>query len=349
LRESATGDIRVIFVHGMCTHKETQWIDKQWDGVIKAYFPTVTIIPETLPDVGAVKLYDREYHIGNKTISGRFLVWSPLTESDKEKLQFDNSTTYSHAPGEFKWKRATLNLTLKGNLLNDCLSDAVIYAGTRGTEIQSALEDAICVALDGTINSRKCQFPVTYAHDDRRIIIVTESLGSRIVFDAITDLEKEAKRGGPKSLAAFDAAVSPITQIFMLANQLPLLAVARGSPTSAAQGQVLDTNPTASMVSALKVLSEARKRHRTAVDVSAIEPSIDVIAFTDPNDLLSYRIPPGVNAILGPDAAVINVITSNDGALFGIVENPLTAHTTYDQNKDVRRLLFGGSTRERWR
>jgi hypothetical protein len=101
------------------------------------------------------------------------------------------------------------------------------------------------------------------------------------------------------------------------------------------------------MLTALKVLSEARKRHRTAMHLLNRDPAINVVAFTDPNDLLSYRIPPGDTAILGSDATVTNVITSNGGAILGYVENPYPAHTAYHQNMDVLRLLFGGSAREK--
>lgn len=46
-----------------------------------------------------------------------------------------------------------------------------------------------------------------------------------------------------------------------------------------------------------------------------------------------------------PHLVVANVITSNDYTWFGYVEDPKTAHTTYYMDKDVLKLIFGGSAR----
>jgi hypothetical protein len=77
-----------------------------------------------------------------------------------------------------------------------------------------------------------------------------------------------------------------------------------------------------------------------------MQGSISIVAFTDPNDLLSYLIPPKDQAILGTGATLVNVITSNACALFGFVENLLPAHAAYNQSPDVLKLLFAGSQRE---
>jgi hypothetical protein len=309
----------------------------------------MTVTPK--PPVGQVQIIDHEYQIGANKISGRYLIWSTLTAADKAKLNYDNLPTDSPRPGEFSWKRAAINANLKATLLNDCLADAVIYAGYRGAEIQAAMQNAICAALDGTTTNGTCDFPTTYGHGSRRIVIVTESLGSRMVFDAISALKIEAERKGPDSLAAFDEAVSPITQIYMLANQLPILALARPALTQAASNT---TDPTASktpaMTTALSVLSDARARHRERhradpQPTTTAESKLSLVAFTDPNDLLSYRLLPNDLAVVGADTRVVNVITSNDATYFGEVENPLTAHEGYDLNKDAVRLLFWGSPR----
>lgn len=343
-------EVRVLFVHGICTHTEDQWISGGWDVVIPRYFKGSTVTGRDLRSVGPVQIVSREYLIGNNTLSARYLIWSPLTQTDKAKLNFDNPPDYPGAGGQFTWKRATLNSELKSSLLNDCLSDAVIYAGYRGAEIQSALQNALCSALDGTTANNSCEFPINSGHGSRKIVIVTESLGSRMVFDAITALKIEAERKSDKSLAAFDEAVAPITQIFMLANQLPILALARPALTSAETPSDAKSSPTPSMATALSVLSKARARHHSRQQAegqsATFENPVRLVAFTDPNDLLSYRIPPDDSAILGSGASVINVLTSNDGAILGYVENPLTAHESYDKNPDALGLLFGGSARE---
>jgi hypothetical protein len=340
--KSAT-DVRVLFVHGICTHDEPTWITAGWDAVMKGHFPSETMTANPKPSVGQVQIIDHEYQIGPNKISGRYLIWSALTAADKAKLNYDNLPTDS-PKGVFTWKRAKINGELKASLLNDCLSDAVIYAGVRGADIQAAMQNAICEALDGTTTGGTCTFPTTYDHGSRRIVIVTESLGSRMVFDAISALKIEAEN--KKTLAAFDEAVSPITQIYMLANQLPILALARPALVQAAS----TTDPTASktpaMATALSVLSDARVHHHEKHSDESQPPKLSLVAFTDPNDLLSYRLLTNDSAVVGADTRVVNVITSNDTSYFWEVENPLTAHEGYHLNKDALRLLFGGSARQ---
>jgi hypothetical protein len=345
------GDIRVLFVHGICTH-DSSWITSEWDSVIKGYFPSVIMPPAQSSQVDQVQIVDQEYQVGANKISGRYLIWSPLTSADKAKLIYDNQPTDSPRPGKFTWKRAKINGELKASLLNDCLADAVIYAGYRGADIQASMQNAICAALDGTKTNGSCDFPAAYSHGSRRIVIVTESLGSRMVFDAISALKIEAEGKGRESLAAFDEAVSPITQIYMLANQLPILALARPALVQAASINDLSASKTPAMATALSVLSEAQARHRDKQrrdpQLSLAEPKLSLVAFTDPNDLLSYRLLPNDPAVVGSATRVVNVITSNADTYFGQVGNPLTAHEGYDLNKDVLRLLFGGSARKKW-
>jgi hypothetical protein len=65
-----------------------------------------------------------------------------------------------------------------------------------------------------------------------------------------------------------------------------------------------------------------------------------VVAFTDPNDLLSYRLLPARYA--APDVAVADVLVSNDTTWLGWIENPLTAHLDYLANPDVATMIACG-------
>jgi hypothetical protein len=339
------GDIRVLLVHGICTQDEKNWITTGWDPVIKAYFPSESMTANPKPSVGQVQIIDHEYQIGTNKISGRYLIWSALTETDKAKLNYDNLPTDRPRYGEFSWKRAKINGELKASLLNDCLADAVIYAGYRGADIQASMQNAICAALDGTPTNGTCDFPPTYGHGSRRIVIVTESLGSRMVFDAISALKIQAERKG--TLTAFDEAVSPITQIYMLANQLPILALARPALVQAASTTDPSNSKTPALATALSVLSDARLHHQRRHPDEPQAAKLSIVAFTVPNDLLSYRLLPNDPAVVGANTRVVNVITTNDYTYFGQVENPLNAHEMYDKNPNALRILFGGSAREK--
>ena len=67
-----------------------------------------------------------------------------------------------------------------------------------------------------------------------------------------------------------------------------------------------------------------------------------VVAFSDPNDLLSYRIIAGHLAGDLKDFRVVNVIVSNDTTYFKYVERPDTAHCGYTWNPYVFGMIARG-------
>ena len=67
-----------------------------------------------------------------------------------------------------------------------------------------------------------------------------------------------------------------------------------------------------------------------------------VVAFSDPNDLLTYRIVPEHLAEDFREFRVINVLVSNDTTYFGYLERPDTAHCGYPWNPHVFGMLARG-------
>lgn len=67
-----------------------------------------------------------------------------------------------------------------------------------------------------------------------------------------------------------------------------------------------------------------------------------VVAFSDPNDLLTYRILPEHLAEDFKEFRVINVLVSNDTTYFGYLERPDTAHCGYPWNPHVFGMLARG-------
>jgi len=65
--------------------------------------------------------------------------------------------------------------------------------------------------------------------------------------------------------------------------------------------------------------------------------------FTDPNDLLSYRLLPARYA--APDVAVADVLVSNARTWLGLVEDPVAAHLDYLENPEVGELIACGYPR----
>jgi hypothetical protein len=69
-----------------------------------------------------------------------------------------------------------------------------------------------------------------------------------------------------------------------------------------------------------------------------LDPTI--VVFTDPNDLLSYRLIP--SALDLSHARLINVIGSNATTWLGYIERPDTAHCGYKWNQTVIGLIALG-------
>ena len=64
------------------------------------------------------------------------------------------------------------------------------------------------------------------------------------------------------------------------------------------------------------------------------------MAFTDPNDVLSYTLPPEHYA--SESVKVFNILVSNAPTWLGLLERPDRAHLDYLKNPDVGRLVACG-------
>jgi len=150
-----------------------------------------------------------------------------------ESLQFahvgqdDSNGTSSN----FADLRRNVNRSLKDKLVNFGFSDAVMYLGPAGNEIRDAIRGAMCAAsLDaaGVSFSRlghDTDYKTVCGTANRTSIttdpfaFITESLGSKIALDLIRDVMTDNKE------TVHDEMIKR-TQVFMLANQIPLLGLA---------------------------------------------------------------------------------------------------------------------------
>lgn len=231
------------------------------------------------------------------------LVWDPATSWAKN--------WYTSHDAEFNHIRERLNKELKISVINESISDAVMYLGSYRELIQFPVLLAYCkVATDFPANDDGVfQCPLTGPENQlaiagarepaatNNIAIVTHSLGTRIVFDTLGLLGQNGfyqsiieklkrnravltKYADNSRTADYlrDVFAASLNQIFTLANQVPLLELSElrnpfdfGGGESARQlGKGFDQFLT------------ARKKK--------IEHPLQVVAFTDPNDLLSYNL-----------------------------------------------------------
>jgi hypothetical protein len=245
-----------------------------------------------------------------------------MTQNFKRTLDFD--TAGSDRATSFAYQRATLNGALKTDLVNDCLSDAVVYSGQHGDLIRAAMKLTVCHELGGTlVAGQPCD--LTSAGPERPIVVVTESLGSKVLFDAARAVYHDADPN-PGARAAMDRRFASIQTIYLMANQIPLLDIASPMP------------PASSLDEMIGMMHAGRMAMAPERVAAMAAPT--VVAFTDPNDLLSYRLLPPVVELA--HARLINVIVSNAATWLRFLERPDIAHCGYILNRTVIGLIAQG-------
>jgi hypothetical protein len=313
----------VILVHGMCTH-DAAWASHGIDriaGVVSANVPESAALASE-----GIQLIERTQQIGGTPVRFHALIWSPLTAQLKRQLDYDNTGTPSDcsaagAPGgECKPKRASLNGYVKDSLLNDCLSDAVIYEGDSHDAIRDAMVESVSRIVERNPNG------------DRTLAVVAESLGSKILFDALSSMLESRQ---PRTRELGQEAARRLGLLYMAGNQLPILGLAE---------QKIGQRPDSRSIAAPDSLQRFLElRRRQALPRAESVARLAVVAFTDPNDLLSYRLLPARYA--APDVAVADVLVSNARSWLGLIENPVAAHLDYLENPDVGDLIACGFPR----
>ena len=310
--------VDVLLVHGMCTH-DRAWAEHQIDriaGIVAGHAPAASA---TAP--ARIEVVESTRRLAGGTVRFHALVWSPLTAALKHQLDFDltGTSTDCAGAGACKPKRAALNAYVKDNLLDDCLADAVIYEGESHVAIRDAMVRTIAQVIADDPGS------------EAPLVVVAESLGSKMLFDALSAMLESWQ---PQTRALGQQAARRLRLLFMAGNQLPILGLAEQS------GGVGGMGGTGAMPAqdALQHFLDLRRRqpNRRAEALQRLA----VVAFTDPNDLLSYRLLPARYA--APDVAVADVLVSNDTTWLGWIENPLTAHLDYLANPDVATMIACG-------
>jgi len=304
--------VDVILVHGICTH-DASWAEKtiaQVAGIVEAHAP-----PAAAAAGNGIQLVERTEQVAGGTVRFHAIVWSPMTASLKHQLDYDNTGTPTDCALDTvcKPKRARFNGVVKDWLLNDCLSDAMIYEGVSHEAIRDALVDTVSRVIEASPN------------DAGTLVVVAQSIGSKMMFDTLSSMLESNQ---PRTQQLGQQAVRRLGLIFMAGNQMPILGLAE-------QNLVAHAMPAED---ALQHFLDLRRRQ--AAPRSGAVSRLGVVAFTDPNDLLSYRLLPA--RYTAPDVAVADVMVSNARTWFGLIENPLAAHLNYLENPDVDALIACG-------
>jgi hypothetical protein len=270
------------------------------------------------------------------------LTWSEITASEKALLAFDNS-------GEYSFRRADVNNLMK-EFSNDTGPDPIIYLGKSRPDILTAFAQSFCWMAQGdwkdlpsshgrlvcTTTDKGTKIAQKIRNDN--FVFISHSLGSRITIDGMeliaADIGKQltGKLDSKKhaSIEVINALKEKEITLFMLSNQLPMLQLGRELPEISNQKAAYCTPGAPNY--------DKRMVKKTSL-----------IAFSDPNDLLSYAIPPGfsddyLDSRLCLDITNININIAFIMDAFGIgkMANPMEAHVGYDSDERVVALIAKG-------
>jgi hypothetical protein len=286
-----------------------------------------------------------------------FFDWAPLTAPYKPTGARDPENPPDN---RYRYDRATLNENLKQGLVKDCFADVVMYLGKNGDPIRGDTQTVLCEFFGGQLD------PATGcagASAARATMLISESLGSSILFDGFRSLKFDYMRATPPTAAGtasasekgpyamrlggkravpgttdfatrartnsrdMTTAMTSLTSFFMLANQIPLMSLAN-APRSGNGITPLEEF----------IAGAAELRLGTA-------PPLTIVAFVDPNDLLSFRLVPKSDR-----ARIVNFVVSNADTYAGYAERPDEAHCNYVRNAYVMHaIVFGyaGGTPQR--
>jgi hypothetical protein len=330
LNESNGQPIDVVLVHGMCT-TTASWPISVMLNIASAVGANASVpsaeveVAKAMPN--EIQLVPGQAQTAAGTIRFSGLVWSPLVKDLKSQLLYDmtGKETDCKISDECRPRRAVVNGTFKDSLLNDCLADALAYQGIGKQAFREAMVNSLTQVVQRASDS------------SGPIVVVSASLGSKMVFDALSEMLL-APKDDAQRLAA-NAIQNRLAVVFMAANQLPILGLADQDLLSNKSTFTTDKFSGDSLKRFLNARQEYAKKSVRIAGGSFTK--LAVVAFTDPNDLLSYRLLPSRYKSQNVDVA--DILVSNQQTYFGVLENPLSAHTTYLDNKDVARFIACGN------
>ena len=342
---------KVLMVHGISTHLpgySNRFQKKLYDTL--NLNKTDEIVKTIRLDSDEIEWGDEDHVLGELHITRHMndeqtrelifyeLTWSPITTPQKEALAADSANTEG-------LPRSNLNGSLK-SFMNATVPDMLIYNGNGYEKITKAIEESVCWMLaddwdtlpESGAHSCAAWKGSTFAsilQDDH--FFVTHSLGSRITIDTIQNFASR-KTTPNKNLRQSEIARKVRQKeftVFMMANQLPLLQMGRNAPDV--------PEDQSAYCSAGGKYGEQR-----------VMKKMNIVAFSDPNDILSYPIPTNfaqkyIDSRICPSVVNVSLNVAPEQDVFGTFSfaNPALAHNGYIEDDRVITLIANGMHRNR--
>jgi len=331
------GKMKVLMVHGVGDHLpgySTQFVEKlakELDlPVMSTQYKNITLTSrlDSSKNLGNLRINRLLSKDRSKELLFYELTWSVITAKQKEVLAYDNS-------GEYSFRRAEVNNLMK-KFSNDTGPDPIIYLGESREDIQVSFGQSFCWMTKSSWDdlpddvTQACSFNDDSAAANVQVdqyAFISHSLGSRIIIDG---MQRIASLLDKRDVDFSEALKTKEIPIYMMSNQLPMLQLGRKLPDVSNQ-------------KAAYCQPNGEKYNQRMLAKTPI------IAFSDPNDLLSYAIPHGfVEKYLDSRLCIdvtninINVATILDAFGLGKFANPIDAHVSYDTDDRVVALIAKG-------
>lgn len=336
------GRMKVLMVHGVGDHKPgyaTEFFEKL------AKELDLSVTSKSHKNIKLTDSKDPDKPLGNLRIN-RFLskdraqelmlyelTWSDITAKEKEVLAYDNS-------GEYSFRRTELNELMK-KFSNDTGPDPIIYLGESRKDILLAFTQSFCWMTYGnwdelpSSSETSCELPDISAIINDQYAFVSHSLGSRITIDGVEKITSSLGKDVDGNISLYQQNIRSELQkktipIYMMSNQLPMLQLGRKLPEISNQKDSY---------------CDSSGNHYS----DRMLTQTPIIAFSDPNDILSYAIPHGfvekyLDSRLCIDVTNVNINVAFVYDIFGLgqLANPMDAHIGYDTDDRVVALIAKG-------
>jgi hypothetical protein len=233
---------------------------------------------------------------------------------------------------------ALANRSLKNGLMDWGIGDAIMALGTMQEILTAGIRQLLRKTIEGAGADLQTMKPADAGPD---FFVITHSLGSYLALAAI-----DSDWLGPQNPALVEFAMSRedkltidyfsahATGFYFLANQLRLLELAGlSAPTQSSDDSPSATESTRTKSASITHWLDARQaflQHH-----SSTVPTPQIIAWSDPNDLLSWDVP----NIEGVD--VVNIHVRNSGfKILPFLVLPNSAHANYAKNQKILSRIF---------
>lgn len=329
--------LKVLVIHGMGQHKPGYA-----KGLVDAIAKKMNLMPEfrywieeirrenNQRTYGYLRVQDYKNNLDDLHLRVYELTWSPITQPIKDIfLGYDNS-------GKAQSQRKFLNHLLKEQMMNQRMSEPVLYIGKYKKEMQFPLKWAFQRMIDDDFGDGRDE-----------IVVITASLGSYMMYDTLTMLGSEPE----DHLINTDEFFVKLKAIVMLANQLPLLLMSEVTSIGGQLGEIPDEGWNESsqseedwfeypiMKNFVQMRTSAYKQRNPGKEI----PPLSMVAISDPNDILSYALP-GYLAEENDYVNYVNVtvnLTPTDS--FPFFANPVEAHINHENSDEVIHFIVHGS------